>query len=150
MTWVRWVALVVLVACGLSGCTETQVEVRADYCEVVKDNQEQLSETMAESGPATLLRALPVFRRLQAAAPRDIEGEWATVVDALSGLDRALDDAGVDPRSYDAADPPADVTKDERQSIAHAADDLARPEVADALEGVRTQSLDVCKTPLYR
>lgn len=139
-----------LVAVCLAGCSDSPEEVRADYCQVVHDHQRRLSEIMADQGPTTLLRALPVFRDLRAAAPRDIEDDWARIVEALAGLDRALADAGVDPGSYDAEKPPADVTKEQRQAIAHAADALARPEVAESLEAVKTQALDVCKTPLYR
>lgn len=142
--------VVLLAATALAGCTQSQEDVRADYCEVVKEQQRRLSEIMADSGPTTLLHALPVFRTLQARAPRDIEDKWTRVVDALSGLDAALADAGVDPDSYRAGKPPEDVTRAQQRAISDAADELARPEVAHALEGVKTQALDVCKTPLYR
>jgi hypothetical protein len=124
--------------------------VRADYCEVVADTQVELSETMAEESPATLLRALPLLRDLSAEAPRDIVDEWELLVGALDGLDDALAEAGVDPADYDADNPPDGVSEAQQQEIADAADELARTEVAAAFEGVQQHAKDVCQTPLYR
>ena len=83
-------------------------------------------------------------------APRDIEDDWARVIDALTALDEALDDAGVDAAAYDADQPPAEVTEAQQRAISRAADGVARPEVAAALAGVQQQAKDVCKTPLHR
>lgn len=143
------IAVLLLVGVVLAGCSESPDEVRSDYCEVVSAQQEELSEIMAEESPATLLRALPVFRELAEGAPGDIEDDWTVVVEALSGLERALEEADVDPSTYDATKPPAGVSRDQRRAIARAAEGLARPEVAAALEGVQQHAKDVCKKPLY-
>lgn len=142
--------LLPVLALLLAGCSDTPEEVRADYCESVAARQVELSEILAEESPATLLRALPVFRDLGADAPRDIEDDWARVIDALTALDEALDDAGVDAAAYDADRPPAEVTEAQQRAISRAADGVARPEVAAALAGVQQQAKDVCKTPLHR
>ncbi|QZY30522.1 hypothetical protein [Nocardioides coralli] len=134
----------------LGGCSESPEDVRADYCEEVEDRQVELSEIMAEDSPATLLRALPVFRDLAAEAPRDIADEWELLIGALDGLDAALNDAGVEPADYDADDPPPGVSEEQQRAIARAADELASGEVAAAYEGVQQQAKDVCQTPLYR
>lgn len=139
-----------LVALLVAGCGNSREEAWAAYCESVEAHQEKLSETMAEESPTTLLRALPVFRELAEDAPRDIEDDWARVNDALTGLDDALDEAGVDPATYDATNPPPDVSAQQRRAIAAAADEVARPEVAASLEGVQQHARDVCRTPLYR
>lgn len=134
----------------VTGCSESPEDVRADYCEQVEEQQVRLSEIMAEESPATLLRALPVFRDLAEAAPRDIADEWDRLLGALTGLDEALSEAGVDPEEYDADAPPEGVTGSQQEDIARAADELARPEVSAAFKGVQQQAKDVCGTPLYR
>ncbi len=93
-----------------SACSDSPEDVRADYCEEVADRQVELTEVMAQEGPDTLLRAVPVLRALAEEAPRDLEDEWDRLLDALDGLDEALDTAGVDATTYDAERPPAGVT----------------------------------------
>ena len=60
-----------------------------------------------------LLRALPIFRELEDAAPDDIRDDWKIVVDGLTALEDALDDAGVDPATYDRDDPPEGVSDED-------------------------------------
>ena len=134
----------------LSACSDSPEDVRADYCEEVADRQVELSELMAEEGPDTLLRAVPVLRELGDEAPRDIQDEWDRLLDALAGLDAALDAAGVDASTYDAERPPESVTEAQQQAIARAADELATQETVAAWEGVKQHAKDVCKTPLYQ
>lgn len=141
-------ALVLLLA--LTGCSDGPEDVRADYCSAVQEQQERLSGILAEERPDALLRALPVFRELAGQAPRDVADDWAQLIGALEGLDEALVEAGVDAGDYDAADPPDSVTRTERRAIAEAADELVRPEVVAAYDGVKQQAVDVCRTPLFR
>ena len=140
----------VLVAGVLTGCSSSPEDVRADYCEVVQEQQVALTEALAEESPDALLGALPVFRELAEEAPRDIDDDWTAFIGALEGLQEALDAAGVDAATYDAEKPPEDVTEEQQAAIARAADELARPEVSAAFEGVKQQAKDVCKTPLYQ
>jgi hypothetical protein len=139
-----------VVALLLAGCSDTPEEARADYCTTVTEQQERLSELLAQERPDALLRALPVFRELAREAPRDVADDWTLLVDALEGLDEALADAGVEAGEYDADDPPASVTRQQQRDIARAADALARPDVVAAYDGVKQQAVDVCKTPLFR
>lgn len=134
----------------LAACGNSPEDVRDDYCEEVADRQVELTEVMAEDGPDTLLRALPVLRELADDAPRDIRDEWDQVVSALDGLEEALDAAGVDASTYDATNPPDGVTEEQRRDIAGAADELATQETVAAWEGVKQHAKDVCKTPLYQ
>ncbi len=143
-------AVALLTGILLTGCSNSPEDVRADYCEDVEDHQVALSDALAEDSPDALLGALPIFQDLADAAPRDIEDDWAVFLDALEGLDEALDEAGVEAAAYDADQPPADVTEDQQAAIARAADQLARPEVSQAYEGVKQQAKDVCKTALYQ
>ena len=140
----------VLVAVALTACSSSPAEDRADYCEVVEEQQFALTEALAEESPEALLEALPELRELAEAAPRDIADDWTLFINALEGLQEALDEAGVDAASYDARKPPPDVTEEQQSAIARAADELVRPEVSAAFEGVKQQAKDVCKTPLYQ
>lgn len=140
----------VLVVAALTGCGSSPEDERADYCEVVTEQQVALSEALAEESPDALLGALPLFRELAAEAPPDIDDDWTVFVGALEGLQEALDAAGADATSYDAKSPPPDVTQEEQAAIARAADELATPEVSNAFEAVKQQAKDVCKTPLYQ
>lgn len=143
-------ALCLLLAATTSACSRSAEDVRADYCEQVGEQQAPLTELLADDSPDALLRALPVFRELADQAPRDVADEWDLVVTALAGLDEALDAAGVDPASYDAAAPPAEVTQAQQEDIAVAADELYRPQVVAAYEGVKQHAKDVCRTPLFQ
>ncbi len=135
---------------ALTACSDSPEDVRADYCDEVADRQVELTELMAEEGPDTLLRAVPVLRDLADGAPRDIQDEWDRLLGALGGLDEALDAAGVDASTYDAKRPPAGVTDEQQQAIARAADELATQETVAAWEGVKQHAKDVCTTPLYQ
>ena len=140
----------VLLTGALAGCSNSPEDVRADYCEVVEEQQFALTEALADDSPDALLGALPIFRELAEEAPRDIDADWTRFIDALEGLQESLDAAGVEAASYDAKQPPEDVTEEQQAAIARAADELADPEVSAAYEGVQQQAKDVCQTPLYQ
>lgn len=137
--------MVVLLALTLTACSSDPAE---DYCAAVEEHQRELTELTAEGGPDALLGALGVFRDLQDRAPSDITDEWQQVVGRLDALEDALEEAGVDPASYDRDDPPADLDAADRSRIEAAAKELVTPETAAALEGLQQQARDVCKTPL--
>ena len=144
----RWVVLLVLALLPLTGCSEDPAEERADYCAAVKERQRQLTEITTEGGPTALIEALALYRELRAEAPSDITDEWQQVIRSIERLDAALDDAGVDPASYDPKNPPSGVTREQQQAIEQAADLVGSEETQRALEGVNQHSLDICKTPL--
>ena len=129
----------------LAGCTE---EPQQEYCETVRDRQEELTELTADGGPTALLAALDVFRDLRSEAPSDISDEWQVVVSRLEALDDALADAGVDPADYEAGKPPPGVTDEEQARIEAAAEQLVDDDTRVAFEGLQQQARDVCKTSL--
>ena len=98
--------------------------------------------------PPALLEALPSFEALRDEAPDDIADDWATVVRRITVLRDALDDAGVDPSTYDPKKPPTGVTEAERTTIAAAATALAARETQQAFSAVQQEVRDVCGTPL--
>ena len=148
----RPVAGVVLLALGaalLGGLTGCGEEDRfAAYCDEVLEQQEPLSEALGGGGPTALIEALPSFQALQAEAPSDISDEWGLLVGRIENLVEALDEAGVDPATYDRDDPPSGLSEEDRTAIDAAAGELATPATAAALEGVQQQARDVCKAPL--
>ena len=81
-----------------------------------------------------MLKALPIFRDLADEAPEDIRDEWKTVIDAVAGLQEALEDAGVDPATYDRDHPPEGLSQAEQDAIDAAARQLTSEETVTALE----------------
>jgi hypothetical protein len=142
-------ALLTLAGCGTDEDDPYAVpeEFRA-YCEEVEAQQAAIGEALA-SGPTTgLIEALPSFRALAAEAPRDVADAWDTLITRTDALADALDAAGVDPATYDRADPPAGLTREQRRAIDAAATALAAPATAAATAEVEQHARDVCKSPL--
>jgi hypothetical protein len=131
----------------LAGCGDE--DPFADYCDEVTAQQKDLAEALADRGPTALIEALPSFRALQGEAPRDIADDWDVLVTRIDALVEALEDADVDPATYDAAAPPAGLGAEEETAIEAAATELAGPAAKAALGAVDQQARDVCKTPLY-
>ena len=127
-----------------TGCADDQER----YCEAIEESQAELSEQAAGGGPAALIEGLATFEELAAEAPSDIRDEWSLLIDRVSALRDALDDAGVDAATYDVARPPAGLADADRERIAQAARDLGSDETQRALADVEQQALDVCQTPL--
>lgn len=137
--------LLLATAATASSCSADPAE---GYCAAVKDHQAELGELVGEGEPDALLRALPAFRELQDEAPGDVADEWQQLVGRVEALEEALRTAGVDPATYDRAQPPAGLQEDERARIDAAARELAAPATAEAVAALEQQARDVCKTPL--
>lgn len=143
----RRLLLAALVCAVLAACGGEE-DPFAAYCDEVEKQQTPLTEALAGDGPTVLIEALPSFEALSEKAPSDIADEWKTLTDAIDGLVASLDEAGVDPATYDRENPPAGVTPEQQADIDAAARRLTAPETAEALEAVQQQARDVCKTPL--
>lgn len=139
--------LALLVAGSLSACGGDRFET---YCDRVEEHRVALTEAVAAGGPDALLGVLPRLQELREAAPRDIADEWQQVVGRLEALEEALEDAGVDPATYDRETAPEDLDDEQRAAIDGAARELVRPTTVSALQAVETQVRDVCGTPLYQ
>lgn len=136
--------VLLVVAVAGAGCASDQEK----YCDAVKEHQTELGKIAAEGGQGAALDALRIYRELQDQAPDDIADEWQQVVRSLDGLQQALDDAGVDPDTYDPKQPPEGVGKEQVDAIAAAADQVGSAETQQALEGLEQQARDVCHTQL--
>lgn len=140
----RRVLVVALLLPLLAGCGSQQDK----YCGAVKDHQTELSNIVGSGDPDALLRALDIFRDLQSKAPGDITDEWQQVVTSIEGLQKALEDAGVDPATYDRDKPPPGLSADDRARIDAAAKALGSGTTLRAFQDLDQQARDVCKTPL--
>lgn len=137
----------VLLATGLTGCSGDRTD---DYCAAVEDHQEELSDVAASDDTGALFGVLDTYDELREKAPRDIADDWTSVVEPLRELEEALDDAGVDPSTYSAEDPPADVSEEDREAIEAAARRVGSERTVTAMGAVEQHALDVCGTPLSR
>jgi hypothetical protein len=141
---IRAAAALLAAALLVTGCADQKEK----YCDAVEDHQQELGEILGGGSPDALLKALPIFRDLADDAPEDLRDEWKTVIDAVAGLQEALEDAGVDPETYDRDHPPEGLSQADQDAIDAAARQLTSEETVTALSGVDQQAKDVCGTPL--
>jgi hypothetical protein len=138
------VLLLVLLA-SLAGCGGDSQE---DYCTALEERRTKIAEMVDSGSPAVLLDNLPMLRDLGEQAPEDLRDEWQTYLDALGGLDEALDEAGVKASEFKDGKPPAGLSEAERKAIADAAGQVAAEETVQAGAGIEQQARDVCKINL--
>ena len=129
------------------GCSD---DPQADYCDVVRDHQEELTEIAADDDAGAIFEALDAYDDLAEEAPRDIADDWTSVIGALRDLQEALEDSGVDPSTYSAEKPPADLDDQAREDIEAAARKVGSEQTVTAMAAVEQHALDVCGTPLSR
>jgi len=135
---------VIVLLLATAGCADATER----YCDTVADSQQRLGD-IADSGESlALFEARDVYRDLAERSPDDIAADWDLVLDRIDVLESTLDEADVDPATYDPRDPPEGLTDTERARIRQAADDLAAPETVRAMDDLEQQALDVCGTPL--
>jgi hypothetical protein len=140
----RVAVVLLLVGLATTGCGDQQDK----YCDAVKDHRQELGSVLGDGSADALLDALPILRDLADQAPDDIRDEWKTVIDAVEGLQQALEDAGVDPATYDRDHPPAGLSQADKDDIDAAARELTSEQTVSAFSGVDQQAKDVCGTPL--
>lgn len=141
-------ALTVALALAVVGLTGCGGDETSDYCESVKQHQRELSDIAASTQRGAIFDALDAYRDLQALAPRDLRDEWSQVIARLEALESALDEAGVEPATYDPKTTLTALPADQRAAIQGAARDLGDQATLAAMAGIEQQALDVCKMPL--
>ncbi len=130
-----------LTACG-GGPTQS-------YCASVEKHAPGLTKTLDVGGAKKgLLDALPVLEDLADAAPDDVRSDWRTLIDALTGLQDALDKAGLKPGDVDGT-LPADLPATDRKALEAASIRLASPATVRAASAVDQHARDVCHQPLF-
>lgn len=140
--------VVVAGVAGAAGVRHFGASRQERYCDEVVSRRTELTDLLSVDTGDGVLQALPVFEDLRDLAPSDIADEWRVLVSALQGLAGALDEAGVDPATYDRDDVPAGVSAAERGRIDAAAQRVGSAATQEALAGLDQQSRDVCGTPL--
>ncbi|QIK76379.1 hypothetical protein [Nocardioides piscis] len=135
----------VLAASLLVGCGGDD---RGDYCQAVEEHQRELGELDPNTDPGAIFTALEHYRALAEEAPSDIQDEWTQVITRIEAVETALEDAGVDPSTFDPQETLKELSKEERQAVTGAGRDLGDDQTRQAMEGLKQQALDVCKTPL--
>jgi hypothetical protein len=137
------VAVASLALLPLTGCGGGN-----DYCSAVKDHQADLGSIAQGDDRAALLQALPIFEDLGDRAPGDVADDWQLLTSRIKALGTALEQAGVDPATYDAKHPPAGLSAEDLGLIRRAAAELAASDTQQAFAAVQQEVLDVCHTPL--
>jgi len=145
---IRAFAALPLLAClVVTGCSQ---DPQADYCDAVTEHQVELSEIAASEDAGALFGALDAYDELREEAPRDIADDWDAVIAPLRELEQVLSDQGIDPSSYAADEPPADLDDEGRREIEAAAREVGSEQTVTAMAAVEQHALDVCGTPLSR
>lgn len=144
----RLLAVAPLLVCLLvTGCSE---DPQADYCDAVEHHQKALTDIAASEDAGAIFGALDTYDDLRAKAPRDIADDWDAVIKPLRELEQVLSAHGVDPSSYAADAPPADLDDGGRAAIEAAARTVGSEQTVTAMAAVEQHALDVCGTPLSR
>lgn len=144
---VALVLTVLLSGAVLAGCSQSQEEVRDDYCAQVKQDGADLIRISDEGGPEAFTKMLPTLEGLAEKAPDDLSDEWQTYLNAVRGWRDALEASGVEPADL-ASGMPKDLAREDERRIRGAATVLRSDQVAAASEGIEQHALDVCGTPL--
>jgi hypothetical protein len=129
----------------LAGCGGDDID---SYCSDLKQHDKQIADMIEAGGPLGLLDNLPMLHDLAENAPDDLTDEWQVFNDALDGLAKALQDAGVKASDFHDGKPPTGLDAADQKSIADAATQLATDDVVQASAGIEQQARDVCKVNL--
>jgi hypothetical protein len=139
--------MALLLALIVAGCEKSEDDVRADYCDQVKADADQITRAVDEKGAAAFVDVLPTLEGLAEKAPGDVRDEWQVLLNALRGMRDALEDTGVEPDQV-SGKLPAGLPAEDRRRIRGAASVLAGQDVLVATQGIEQHALDVCHTPL--
>lgn len=132
----------------LAGCGDDEEGQRDAYCDALRAEQPTFGEMASREDPAYFVEQRPMLERLGKQAPADLTDEWQTFLNALKGLDEALQAANVEPGEFGPGKVPDDLTVADAKKISDAADVLASEEVVAAANGIEQQARDVCLVQL--
>lgn len=141
------VALAAPLTLGLASCSQSEQDRRDAYCEKVTMSSDDLTRITDEGGSGAFVTALPIFEELGAASPSDLKDEWQVFLNALHGLESALEEADLDPDAVKDG-LPQNLSETEARKITGTASVLASDEVRAASAGIEQHALDICGTPL--
>ena len=138
-------ALLVALLLPLAACGGDE---SASYCSDLQKDRKEIADMLESGSPSALLGNLPMLHDLADKSPRDLVDEWQTFLGALDGLDKAIEDAGVEPEDFKDGKPPDRLSAADRKAITDAANQIGTEEVVRAASGIEQQARDVCKINL--
>jgi hypothetical protein len=142
------VLLGVLAGCG-GGDSATEANSTQDYCEGLRNAQKEFRAL--ESGDPSKVNLNDAFGRLQDLAdqaPPAVADEWAALDNAISGMDKALEDAGLgfndltNPESLQELDP------QKAQELARKAQQLGGQQFEKASRAIEKHARTECNIKL--
>ena len=141
-------ALLATAACGNPVHLITGGDAIDDYCAALNSHQRQFADMTSQNSPVALLDARSMFKSLADKAPDDITDDWQTLLLAIDGLQKALDDVGVKASQFVDGKPPDTLSSAQRKVIAVAADQVSAQSTVDAANAIDQEARDVCKINL--
>ncbi len=133
--------IAVLSACGGGDGPDS------DYCKDLEAAKPAL-DSLKTNGAEQLQDVFKVTHKLADEAPSDVKDAWETYDEAISNIEKALEDAGVGPKqlvSLQRGEVPAGVNQEKLRGLPATFQKLDSPEVARASTKIATHAKEVCK-----
>jgi hypothetical protein len=143
----RLATVTVLVAAGLSACTDST----ESYCSTLREDQEKLRALAGDTdgrGAGSLVCTVRLLSDLRDRAPEQVETEWDTLVDALRDLADAVRASGADLDDFTGGRRPPGVSTGQLQAVRQAAAELRSTPVQQAGQSIEQHAVDVCEVDL--
>ena len=133
--------IAVLAACGGGDGPDS------DYCKDLEAARPSL-ESLKNDGAEQLQDVFKVTHKLADEAPSDGKDAWETYDEAISNIEKALEDAGVGPKELVAlqgGEVPDGVDQEKLRGLPATFQKLDSPAVAKASNQIATHAKEVCK-----
>jgi len=143
-------ASALLLATCLSSCGHGT----KSYCSALRADQGRLKKLAKETarhdakGAEALGGTVDLLTQLRDKAPDAVADDWKTLVQALSGLDRAVKESGAAPADFGSDKRPKGVTAGQYAAVQQAAEKLQSTPVQQAGASIEQHALQVCKVDL--
>jgi len=133
--------IAVLSACGGGDGPDS------DYCKDLEAAKPAL-DSLKSNGAEQLQDVFKVTHKLADEAPGDVKDAWETYDEAISSIEKALEDAGVGPKelaSLQRGEVPHGVDQEKLRGLPATFQKLDSPAVAKASNKIATHAKEVCK-----
>jgi hypothetical protein len=119
----------------------------SDYCKDLEAAKPSLA-SLKNNGAEQLQDVFKVTHKLSDEAPSDVKDAWETYDEAISNIEKALEDAGVGPKELVAlqrGEVPDGVDQEKLRGLPATFQKLDSPAVAKASNQIATHAKEVCK-----
>lgn len=133
-----------LTACGGSGGADSA------YCTDLKSASKTF-DTLDSGNVGGLEDAFKTFHQLADEAPGDVEADWKVLDDGITGVEKALSDAGIkfaDFAKIQAGELPEGVDPTKLQGVASSFTKLSDEKFTDAGNNIQKHAKDACNVTL--